>query len=106
MADDRGPADRGDADALADLSQKLDTVAGAVAAIAATHIDLLAQVVEAEGRRAEDAIDVGERLDALERQITEVRDHLTLHVDTGLAAVLRLIDDRLVALRTTLEARS
>ena len=72
MADDdqehRSP-DEPMPDALAVLGHKLDTVAGAVAAIAASHTDLLSHVAEAESRRAQDAQEVAQRLDALERQV-------------------------------------
>ena len=57
------------ADLLAELSGKLDTVAGATAAVASTQTDLLARMAEAEARRSEDALDVAQRLDALERQV-------------------------------------
>jgi hypothetical protein len=70
MADDEDrSADEVTGDALAELGQKLDTVAGAVAAIAASHTDLLAHVAEAEVRRSQDAQGVAQRLDALERQL-------------------------------------
>lgn len=52
MADDDGPADGDHNAALVDLGRKLDTVAGAVAAIAASHNDLLGHVAEAEARRS------------------------------------------------------
>lgn len=68
MADDDRPAD-GATDALAHLGQKLDTVAGAVAAIAASHNDLLGHVAEAEARRSQDAHEMAQRLDAIERQV-------------------------------------
>lgn len=54
---------------LADLGNKLDTVAGATAAVASTQTDLLARIAEAEAHRSEDALDVAQRLDALERQV-------------------------------------
>jgi hypothetical protein len=70
MADDehRSP-DEDVTEALAELGQKLDTVAGAVAAVASTHIEVLAQVAEAEVRRSQDAHEVAQRLEAVERQI-------------------------------------
>ncbi len=55
--------------ALADLGRKLDTVAGALAAIAGSHSDLLGHVAEAEARRSHDAREVAQRLGALERQV-------------------------------------
>lgn len=69
MADDDQPDDAGHADALADIGLKLDTVAGAVAAIAATHTDLLGHVAEAEARRSQESQEVAQRLAALERQV-------------------------------------
>ncbi len=70
MAKEEQPAADGDSvDALAELGVKLDTVAGAVAAIAATHTELLGQFAEAELRRSQDAVAAAQRLDALERQI-------------------------------------
>lgn len=54
---------------LADLGAKVDTVAGATAAVASTQTDLLARMAEAEAHRSEDALDVAQRLDALERQV-------------------------------------
>jgi hypothetical protein len=71
MADDDRPAggDEPLASALAELSRKLDTVAGAVAAIAGSHTDLLGHVAEAESRRGHDAREVAQRLSAIERQV-------------------------------------
>jgi len=68
MADQDRPA-HGGTDALADLGQKLDLVAGALAAIAASHNDLLGHVAEAEARRAQDAQEMAQRLGAVERQV-------------------------------------
>jgi hypothetical protein len=62
-------ADEAQARALVHLTQKLDTVAGALAAIAGSHTDLLGHVAEAESRRSHDAREVAQRLGALERQI-------------------------------------
>ena len=56
-------------DLLTVLGGKLDTVAGATAAVASTQVDLLARMAAAEARRSEDALDVAQRLDALERQV-------------------------------------
>ena len=73
--DDQEPTDpagddrRAVTDALAELSRKLDTVAGAVAAIAGGHTDLLGHVAEAEARRTQDSLGIAQRLDALERQV-------------------------------------
>jgi len=69
VEDEDRAADGATTDALADLGHKLDTVAGAVAAIAASHTDLLAHVAEAEVRRSQDAHEVAQRLDVLERQL-------------------------------------
>jgi hypothetical protein len=125
MADDDRPAgaDEPQARALAELSRKLDTVAGAVAAIAGSHTDLLGHVAEAESRRGHDAREVAQRLGALERQVLalpppaarlpvdehheaqlaeELSDHLSRHTDLALAGALRVIDQRLDALRDAL----
>ena len=59
--------------ALADLGRKLDTVAGALAAIVGSHSDLLGHVAEAEARRSHDAREVAQRLGALERQVLSDR---------------------------------
>lgn len=67
--DDRRAPDEAQMSALTDLGRKLDTVAGALAAIAGSHSDLLAHVAEAEARRSQDARDVAQRLGALERQV-------------------------------------
>jgi len=55
--------------ALNDLGRKLDTVAGAVAAIAGGHRDLLGHVAESEARRGQDSTAVARRLEALQRQV-------------------------------------
>ena len=118
MADDDRPAgaDEAQARALAELSRKLDTVAGAVAAIAGSHTELLGHVAEAEARRGHDAREVAQRLDALERQVLalpppssrppddleQLRADLTRHTDLALAGALRVIDQRLDALRDAL----
>ena len=181
---EQGPPAAGQAppDVGVELSRKLDTVAGAVAAIAASHNDLLGHVAEAESRRSHDAREVAQRLGALERQVLaraapvpadpvdpfppssaaadlervradlalaldvlaqvagavdalqhqgpapvreqlaalrdqiagidtrgpledvaeDLSDHLTLHTDVALAGALRVIDDRLIALREAL----
>jgi hypothetical protein len=67
--DDRRAPDEAQMSALTDLGRKLDTVAGALAAIAGSHSDLLAHVAEAEARRSHDAREVAQRLGALERQV-------------------------------------
>jgi hypothetical protein len=69
MANDAPARDEAQASALAELSRKLDTIAGAVAAIAGSHTDLLGHVAEAESRRGHDAREVAQRLGALERQV-------------------------------------
>jgi hypothetical protein len=69
VEDEDRAADEATTDALADLGRKLDTVAGAVAAIAGSHTDLLAHVAEAEVRRSQDAHEVAQRLDVLERPL-------------------------------------
>jgi hypothetical protein len=79
QAEQREPSGHGVdlADLIARLDQKLDTVAGATAAVASTQTNLLARMAEAEGHRSEDALDVAQRLDALERQVlalTQARD--------------------------------
>jgi hypothetical protein len=60
---------------LGDVGAKLDTVAGALAAIASSHTELLAHVAEAEARRREDALAIAQRLDALERQALTASSH-------------------------------
>lgn len=72
MAEDDQPADRALADALNELGRKLDTVAGAVASIAASHTELRAKVTEAEARRGQDSRDTVQRLSALERAFLTV----------------------------------
>jgi hypothetical protein len=67
--DDRRAPDEAQMSVLTDLGRKLDTVAGALAAIAGSHSDLLAHVAEAEARRGHDAREVAQRLGALERQV-------------------------------------
>jgi hypothetical protein len=69
MAEDDTRPDPEASDALAALGHKLDTVAGAVAAVASTHIEVLNQAAEAEARRSQDAQEIAQRLDAVERQI-------------------------------------
>lgn len=61
------------ADVLQALDRKLDTIAAALAAVASSHTDLLQQVRESEARRTEDALDVAQRLDALERQVLHLQ---------------------------------
>lgn len=66
------PADASAADVAAmlqALDRKIDTLAGATAAVVSTQTDLLDRNAEAEARRGEDALDVAQRLDALERQV-------------------------------------
>jgi len=75
MADDDQPEDVGHTDALVDIGLKLDTVAGAVAAIAATHTDLLGHVAEAEARRRQETHEVAQRLEAIERQVLALPSH-------------------------------
>lgn len=58
---------------VGDLDRKLDTIAGALAAVASSHRELLREVQAAEDRRTEDALDVAQRLDALERQVLDLR---------------------------------
>lgn len=67
--DERRTPDEAQMSALTDLGRKLDTVAGALAAIAGSHSDLLGHVAEAEARRSHDAREVAQRLGALERQV-------------------------------------
>lgn len=71
MADDDRPTgdDGVQSEALTSLGEKLDTVAGALAAIAGSHSELLGHVAEAEARRSHDAREMAQRLGALERQI-------------------------------------
>jgi hypothetical protein len=112
--------------AVAELGAKLDTIAGAVAAIAATQSDLLAHTAEAEARRSQDSFEVSQRLAALERQALartdepigpgteldlvqpveqiadDLADRMALHTDRALAGTVRLIDTRLLALREAL----
>lgn len=110
---------RGAADVLHALDRKLDTVAAALAAVAASHTDLLHEVREAEARRTQDAVDVAHRLDALERQVlhlhapspspddapTSLHEDMVLALDV-LSQIARSIErsdarteDRLAALR-------
>ncbi len=51
------------------LDKKIDTLAGATAAVVSTQTDLLDRNAESEARRGGDALDVAQRLDALERQV-------------------------------------
>ncbi len=103
------------------LATKLDTVAGATAAVATAQTDLLARLVESEGHRSEDARQVAQRLEALERQVlamahpaddaggdglpAQQHDDLTLALDVlaRLAETVERsdarIEDRLAALR-------
>ena len=71
--DDRPHEDTERAESLTEvlegLGAKLDTVAGATAAVASTQTDLLARMAEAEVRRSDDALEVAQRLDAIERQV-------------------------------------
>jgi hypothetical protein len=67
--DDDEAADSAHTGASVELALKLDTVAGAVAAIAATHTELLSHVAEAEARRSHETREVAQRLEALERQL-------------------------------------
>jgi hypothetical protein len=53
---------------LDDLAAKLDTVAGAVLTIANRQSELLDHVSEIEARRSHDALEISQRLEALERQ--------------------------------------
>ena len=67
MADDE-PGDDVVLRAVGELSAKLDTVAGALASIAASHADLLSNVTDAESRRSQEAQELAQRLAALESQ--------------------------------------
>lgn len=69
MADDDAPEHGDPPDDIAQLGQKLDTIAGAMAAVATTQNDLLARLAQADARRGEDTLAVAQRLDALERQV-------------------------------------
>jgi chromosome segregation ATPase len=73
MADDDDDAipDAAVLDAVGDLGAKLDTVAGALAAIASSHTDLLARLADAETRRTQDAQEISQRLEAVERQVLD-----------------------------------
>ncbi|MGK2947638.1 MAG: hypothetical protein ACSLFP_03630, partial [Acidimicrobiales bacterium] len=93
-----GPAD-------ASVSEKLDTVAGAVAQIARSHTDLLAHAAEAEARRAEMASAAAEQVAALHQAVTQQRDDLALALDVlarmaeALERAEARTDDRLAAVR-------
>lgn len=121
MRDHQRSGDDSQLEALAELTRKLDTIAGAVAAIASTQSDLLAHTAEVEARRAQDSYEVSQRLAALERQslaggdtgagegsaaladtAEQLGDRLTLHTDLALAGAIRLIDSRFEALREAL----
>ena len=67
--DDRRSTEDEQLTGLGSLERKLDTVAGALVAIADSHSDLLAHVAEAEARRSNDAREVAQRLNAMERQV-------------------------------------
>ena len=67
--DDRRSTEDEQLTGLGNLERKLDTVAGALVAIADSHSDLLAHVAEAEARRSHDAREVAQRLNAMERQV-------------------------------------
>lgn len=56
-------------DALDDLGRKLDTVAGAIAAVADAHTTVLDHLAGSEARRSHEAVEVSHRLEALERQV-------------------------------------
>lgn len=93
-----GPAD-------VSVSEKLDTVAGAVAQIARSHTDLLAHVAEAEARRAEMASAAAEQMVALQQLVAQQRDDLALALDVlarmadALERAEARTDDRLAAVR-------
>jgi DNA repair exonuclease SbcCD ATPase subunit len=69
VADDDEPPAGDEPDPIRELGEKLDTVAGALAAIASSHGDLLAHVAEAEANRRQAADELHRRLDALEQQL-------------------------------------
>jgi len=72
MTDDQRPADEGLAGALGALRERLDTVAGAIASLVASHRALGTQLQEAETRRTQDAKDTARRLDGLEQELLAV----------------------------------
>jgi hypothetical protein len=74
MADHDRPSDPTIALVLGDLSERLDTVAGAVASLVAAHSALGAQLLEAETSRAKDASDLVRRLDGLEQALLALPD--------------------------------
>ena len=74
MTDDDRPQEStdlaGDVTALLErLGEKVDTVAGATAAVASTQNDLLERMSLAEARQTDDALEVAQRLHAIERQV-------------------------------------
>lgn len=94
MADHDRPAaaDAASGDAVVELTRKLDTVAGALAAIAGSHHELLGHVAEAESRRSHDAREAAQRLGALERQI--------LGLPAQVAEAVQRLDHRTAERRT------
>lgn len=107
------------AGALDGLDRKLDAVAAALAAVASSHAQLLATIEESEARRTEDALDVARRLDALERQVLNLKQRpsatdggggsaqadlaLALDVLERLAASVERSDARLSTLEDSLD---
>lgn len=105
MHDDDTSSDEAPDDPVVSTSEKLDTVAGAVAHIARSHTDLLAHVAEAEARRAEMAAAAAEQMVALQQLVAQQRDDLALALDV-LAQMAEALersdartDDRLAAVR-------
>lgn len=107
------------AGALDGLDRKLDAVAAALAAVASSHAQLLPTIEESEARHTEDALDVAQRLDALERQVLNLKQRpsatdggggsaqadlaLALDVLERLAASVERSDARLSKLEDSLD---
>ena len=114
MEDEDRPTQDAILEVLATFSHKLDALAEASATIAAGHRDLLTHAAASEARRAQDSADLNQRLDELMQEVRsigaglpgigdDVTLRLTDHIDSALAAMLRLVDIRLAMLRRAFE---
>lgn len=114
MEDEDRPTQDAILEVLATFSHKLDTLAEASATVAEGHRDLLAHVAASEARRAQDSADLNQRVDELTREVrsigvglpgigNDITLRLTDHIDSALAAMLRLVDIRLAMLRRAFE---
>src|SRR5690606_32037165 len=73
------------------LDRKVDTIAGAMAAVAQSQNDLIAKLGELDQHRGHDTVDLAHRLDSLER--------LVLELTKGIEGKDARTDDRLAAIR-------